>query len=227
MNYADNGISIIPANFERALVAFATRKSILPSLEASGIFWAREKDVFRRPSEKFQQSAKWRSFVGDCVVYGLFCANANMTALRDFAYHGKKYHVKNEFFYLSVEDVARWAEQHRFRAVEIDAAGAGDAFAYQWLQAAKLSPAATALLRHARAYTQKAFAYRQEYDALHPDYCLRAWDAGWLQQYKMTQSQDALPAAKSALAADYAEFKRLLRALGDQILAAAEADEII
>jgi hypothetical protein len=69
--------------------------------------------------------------------------------------------------------------------------------------------------------------FRGAYHAVHPEYHLLAWDAGWLQQYKMTQSQEALPAAKAALADDYAECKRRLRALGDQILAAAEADEMI
>lgn len=181
MNFVDHGISITRDNFERACVVFAARKSILP--DAS---WINDKDIFRRPSEKFQASDKWSEFVIDSVVFSLFHRSSYQTSLRQFEYNDEYYDVYNEWFFMSKAEILDLAEKYDLRDIYNDARSADERFVYRYLQGRELSAEAAALLEAGRELVRATFARRFIAGEEHPEWHLQAWDAGYYQAYKIT-----------------------------------------
>ncbi|MBO4855367.1 hypothetical protein J5500_03125 [Candidatus Saccharibacteria bacterium] len=180
MNYADNGNSITPDNFERACVTFACRKSILP--DAS---WVNDKDIFRKPSQEFQDSPEWNGFVKDCVVYSLFHRSSYQTALKDFDYKGEFYDVKNEWFFMSREQMMELAQKNEMNDMYYDARGDDERFVYDYLKNKQLSEEARGLLDAGKRFVEVCFTKRFIANDNNPEYCLMTWDAGYYQNYKI------------------------------------------
>ncbi|MFH1973724.1 MAG: hypothetical protein ABIK13_03950 [Patescibacteria group bacterium] len=180
MNYADNGRTVTPDNFERACVTFSVRKSILP--DAS---WVNDKDVFRRPSEKFQSSPEWTEFVHDCVVFSLFHRSSYQTSLRNFEYEGGLYDVPNEWFFMPRKKAIALAERYDLPAILDDARDADERYVYRYLSKIQLSDAARDLLLAGEALVERTFAKRYMADQDHPEWHLLTWDAGYYQAYKI------------------------------------------
>ncbi|MCL2675130.1 MAG: hypothetical protein FWE84_00840 [Firmicutes bacterium] len=227
-----NGGCFVQAdNFERCMIAFSVRKAMLEKIAEQKLLWVRDKDVFRKPSDKFQKSKEFASFTADCVVYSLFASGSNQTSLRDFEYNGKKHDIRNEFFWLSKKHVAELAQEHKNREIERDASVDKERFVYKWLgeHKADLSIEAGDLLRAATEILENSFKYRYRYtyEQNKERYNLQSWDAGWLQIYKMIASKEADGEAKAALKGEYDNFKVVLRRLGDKIAALAESDGMI
>ena len=185
MNYADNGLTVTPDNFERACVTFACRKSILP--DAS---WINDKDVFRRPSEEFQNSPEWTEFVRDCVVYSLFHRSSYQTSLRDFEYNGEFYNVYNEWFFMSNSEISDLAERYQLNDICFDARNSDERFVYKYLHSdsgrkISLSNEARELLLAGENFIRACFAKRFISNLSHPEWHLMTWDAGYYQSYKV------------------------------------------
>lgn len=185
MNYADNGLTISPENFERTCVVFASRKSILP-----GASWINDKDVFRRPSEEFQNSPEWPEFVKDCAVYSLFHKSSYMTSLRDFEYNGELYDVKNEWFFMPKEEIIKLAEKNNLNPIVYDARGSEERFVYKYLHTnsgrkINLSGEAKELLLAGEELVRTCFPKRFITNQDHPEWHLMTWDAGFYQNYKI------------------------------------------
>ncbi|MDR1793355.1 MAG: hypothetical protein LBR36_07955 [Bacteroidales bacterium] len=224
-NHGD-GQNITVENFEQCFITFAVRKSTLEVFREQDLLWVRDKDIFRRPSEKLQKSKKWTEFVADCVVYSLFASGSNQTALRNYEYNGKQWRVNNEFFWLSKSKITELAVKYGNMATQIDADGDTERFVYQWLSKDKnnISTEATQLLSFATELLEKSFVLRETYAQMYPQYHLNAWDAGWLQIYKMIFSNDRI---NDSLKDFQNEFKSHLNALGEKIFQIANEDEMI
>ncbi|MBQ6438263.1 hypothetical protein IJJ12_02680, partial [bacterium] len=184
MNYVDHGVSVTKDNFERICVTFACRKSILP--EAS---WINDKDVFRRPSNEFQQSTAWPEFVHDCVVYSLFHKSSFQTSLRNFEYQGEYYDVPNEWFFMSRQDSIKLGEQYQLNDLVFEARNSAERYVYTYLypqqQLIVLSQEAQDLLIAGQDFIRTCFAKRYMTSQDHPEWHLLTWDAGFLQSYKI------------------------------------------
>lgn len=185
MNYADHGVTVTRENFERICITFSCRKSILP--EAS---WINDKDVFRRPSEKFQSSPEWPSFVKDCVVFSLFHRSSYQTSLRNFVYNGESYDVENEWFFMPKQEIIKLAEKYNLNDIVFDARNSSERFVYKYLHTENgrkinLSNEARELLLAGEDFIKTCFAKRFMTDQSHPEWHLMTWDAGYYQSYKI------------------------------------------
>lgn len=222
---AGQGIPVDAKNFKESNVVFAVRKSWLQIISDQKLLWVRDKDVFPAPSDEFQASEDWQEFSNDCVVYSLFASGSNQTSLRDYEYGinpdgtSKKWRVENQFFWRSRETVEKLAVKHKLLEVEKDLSTDNDRYVYEYLKKRELSVESKRLLEVANKVHDASFKYRKDFDREWPKYNVLAWDAGWLQVYKMCFSRDAFFAAKNdaELQKLYDEFKLALRALGGKI----------
>lgn len=185
MNFVDHGVSVVPENFERVCVTFACRKSIIP--DAS---WVNDKDVFRRPSDEFQNSLEWRGFVRDCVVFSLFHRASYQTSLRNFEYNGDLYDVKNEWFFMSTKEIIKLASKYNLNDISFEARSSEERFVYKYLhnesnRKINLSSEARELLLAGEEFVRACFAKRYITDMSHPEWHLMTWDAGYYQSYKI------------------------------------------
>ena len=186
MNYADHGNSVTPENFERACVTFACRKSILP--DAS---WVNDKDIFHKPSDDFQDSSGWNEFVHDCVVYSLFHRASYQVSLKDFEYKNNYYNVKNEWFFMSKDEIAELANKNDLNETYFEARGASESFVYRYLhntssgRQINLSEESWNLLRAGQDLIRVCFPKRYMANEEHPEWHLLTWDAGYYQNYKI------------------------------------------
>lgn len=180
MNYADHGNTVTRDNFERACIVYSCRKSILP--DAS---WVNDKDVFRKPSQEFQDSLEWGEFVRDCVVFSLFHRSSYQTSLRNFEYGGEFYDVKNEWFFMSRERIMELAQKYEYNDMYYEARGDEDRYVYKYLKNKHVSEEARQLLDAGKRFVEACFAKRYIANDENPEYCLMTWDAGYYQNYKI------------------------------------------
>lgn len=200
MNYADNGLTITPENFERSCITFSCRKSILP--DAS---WINDKDVFRRPSEEFQSSQEWTEFVRDCVIFSLFHKSSYQTSLRDFEYNNELYNVYNEWFFMSTDEITDLADQYNLNDIAFDARNSNERFVYKYLhneqgRKINLSSEARELLLAGENFIKACFTKRYVTDLSHPEWHLMTWDAGYYQSYKIYTEHKNVPEIADAYA---------------------------
>ena len=208
MNYSDHGVTVAPENFERACVVFACRKSILP--DAS---WINDKDVFRRPSEKFQNSSEWTKFVRDCVVFSLFHRSSYQTSLRNFEYNGEFYDVYNEWFFMSKNEIMKLADKYKLNDIVFDARNSEERFMYKYLhnesgRKINLSKEARELLLAGEDFVRACLVKRYVTDLDHPEWHLMTWDAGYYQSYKVyTEHKDDSEIAEAYVRLDSARTR--------------------
>jgi hypothetical protein len=155
-----------------------------------------------------------------------FANGSNQTSLRDYEYNGRLWRVQNELFWLSKAEIVAMAVKHGNMAVQIDTDGDEERFVWRWLKQNEgiAGQARNDVLSLATELLEKSFSLRQTYNTLHPRYCLNAWDAGWLQVYKMIFSNDRI---NDSLKGEQTEFKRRLNALEKKIYEAAREDGMI
>ncbi len=159
-------LSIVPENFEQAMVVHAVRKSVKKS-------WLNDRDQFLQPDRK-----PGASYVRQCAVWNLF-ADSNQTAsLRNVAYKGQTFQIINHFFPFKTSTLKKWriADSDIVRSLAQDAA---DRFMADWLSGQKLDAASEELLELARAI-YKAF-FENFKDLPTAKYKVEHWDAGWWQ----------------------------------------------
>lgn len=166
-----NGLSIMKENFDRVITIFAARKLITKN-------WINSKDEYLAPNE---QHEKWQEFVNDCIVFSLFNSASNQTALRDIEFKGKKWTIKNEFFFMSKQRIMELADVNKYAETYEDARTDTERYVYQRLQGIELSAEAKSVLEKAIELTEKTFKYRQLFNQEHSEYQIMNWDCGWYQ----------------------------------------------
>lgn len=164
-------VSIVPANFERANAAHQARRLVPAN-------WVNDKDEYLIPN---QGHPEYDKFVKDSVVMNLFYQQA---ALRGVEFHNQIWDVKNEYFWMSHEELAELANENRSSEVENDLRKmSGERFVYDYLKENRqyLSSDVRELLQMLDDAVKSSFKYRNSFKEEHPEYYINAWDAGWYQ----------------------------------------------
>ena len=165
------GLSVMEDNFFRCMNLFAARKLVSGN-------WENSKDEYMRPDV---ENPLYQEFNNDSVIFALFHSSANQSSLRDVTYHNKKWNIKNEFFFMSKEEMMQLANQYNnddcFNDVKTDS----NRYVYNLLQSLELSEEASAVLNKACDLVRASFKYRTLFDESHPEYQINNWDAGWYQ----------------------------------------------
>ena len=190
--------SITPTNFDRVVSTFASRKLITET-------WENSADVFIAPNT---ENDKWQEFVNDSIVYSLFTGHSQQSSLRNIEYKGKLWDIKNEFFFMSKDEVMELANENNLDFTYNDARVSSDRYVYTKLQGLELSNEAREVLDKARELTIKSFRYRELFNEEHPEYQILNWDASYYQLKGML---------KEFMPNELKEFNDLFKALADKM----------
>lgn len=194
-----NGYVVNEDNFTRCTSLFAARKLIEKT-------WINSKDEYLAPNT---EHPKWQEFVNNSIVYSLFNTSSNQSSLRQVEYKGKKWDIKNEFFWMSREEMMSLANDNGNDACYQDANTSSDRYVYNLLQNITLSEEAQLVLDKACELVRKTFKYRMMFDEDNENYQINNWDCGWYQIKAL---------AKEYAKDDFEEFKTLYKKLSDKML---------
>jgi hypothetical protein len=159
-------LSIVPENFEKAMVIHAVRKNVRKT-------WLNDRDQFLMPESKPSVA-----FIRQCVVWSLFTDSNQTASLRNVAYKGETYQIVNHFFPFKTATIKKWeiSDSDIARSLKQDDE---DRFMAKWLAAQKLDPQCEELLAVAREIYKSFF---KSFKDLPTAACkVEHWDAGWWQ----------------------------------------------
>ena len=192
------GMSICKENFSRVVSMFSARKLIEKN-------WVNSADEFLAPNT---ESEKWNEFENDSMIYSIFNGAANQSSLRQVEYKGKNWDIKNEFFFMSKDEVMELANENNLDFTYNDARVSNERYVYTKLQQIDLSKEAQAVLDKATELTINSFKYRELFNDEHPEYQILNWDCGWYQIKGML---------KEFMPQEYKEFAELFKALAEKM----------
>lgn len=171
---------ITKSSFNKIVSYFAARRLISGKLST----WINGKDEYMIPNIEHE---KYKEFENDSIVYSLFNTASNQSSLRSIFYNDKFWDIKNEFFFMSEEEIKDLANGKLNRedinddvAIDIENFGE-DRFVYKKLQEIELSEEAQKVLEKARELVKSSFKNRELFNQEHPEYQINCWDAGWYQ----------------------------------------------
>lgn len=193
-----HGITLFKDNFTKCTALFSARKLIEKN-------WVNSKDEYLAPNT---EHPKWKEFVNDSIVYSLFHSASNQSSLRQVEYKGKKWDIKNEFFWMSRKEMMSLANENGNDVCYQDANVSTDRYVYNLLQNITLSEEAQLVLDKACELVRKTFKYRMMFDEDNENYQINNWDASY---YQMK------PLWKEYAKDDFEEFKSLYKKLGDKM----------
>lgn len=193
-----NGYSITTDNFDRCTALFSARKLIEKN-------WVNSKDEYLAPNT---EHPAYNEFVNDSLIYSLFHSSSNQSSLRNVDYKGKKWDIKNEFFWLSNKEIENLSNTNGFTQTYNDARTSKERYVYNKLQTITLSPEAQDVLDKASDIVRNTFKYRELFNQEHPEYQIMNWDCGWYQIKAL---------AKEYAKSDYEEFVKLYKKLADKM----------
>ena len=152
--------------------------SVFTSFMSPTINWFDYSDRHSLPNTSHPDYPQWSN---DCIVYSLFNNTSNLSSLRQIDYKGKKWDVKNEFFFLSLEEMRELATKYDYRDMLRDIVDEKNRYVYKLLEETNLSPDAQEVLDEARELIRISMKEREDFSKENPKYHLQAWDAGWTQ----------------------------------------------
>ena len=193
-----HGVSIFDNNFTRCTSLFSARRLV----QKNWINWA---DEYMAPDTS---NEKWQEFENDSIVYSLFESKSNQSSLRDIEYKGKRWNIKNEFFWLSKEEMLELSNVNGNDWCYNDARTSEERYVYKLLQSIELSNEAQAVLDKASEILRKTFKFRTMFNEDHPEYQINNWDASWYQIKAL---------AKEYCKEDLEQFKELYKKLSDKM----------
>lgn len=171
----DNSQSVHVDNFHKAVSLFVARKSINTN-------WINQKDEYLAPNENHPE---FEQFTFDSIVYSLFNNSSQQSSLRQVDYKSQKWDIKNEFFWLSKNDIQNLANENSYDNLYKDAKNSDERFVYTKLFKEgiynKLSPDAKEVLDLATELLKKSIVMRKTVSENNPEYHLDSWDAGYAQ----------------------------------------------
>lgn len=172
---------IINKNNFNVILSYFTARRLITGEYANWINW---QDEYMVPNVNDIEYKKWEN---DCIVYSIFNGKSNQSALRGISYNDEIWNIKNEFFFMSEQEIKDLANGKYNRddinedvAIDIENFG-GDRFVYKKLQEITLSEEAQAVLDKARELVKLSFNSRDLFNQMHPEYQINCWDAGWYQ----------------------------------------------
>lgn len=195
------GIVIMKENVGDCFVGFTARKLINRT-------WLNEKDEFLEPNEENEQ---FDQFKNDSLVYSLFHSGSNQSSLRQVTYKDKLWDIKNEFFWMSVDEMKKLADDHGYDRLYNDARTSPNRHVYNLLFGEdriydKLSPDAKLVLDKASELVRKSIQARQLMS--NNENHLDSWDAGYA-QLKLVW--------KEYFSEDFKEFRQMYKNLEDRM----------
>lgn len=193
-----HGHGLSTDNFTKCTALFAARKLIIKN-------WVNSKDEYLAPNESHPL---FNEFVNDSIVYSLFHPSSNQSSLRNVEYKGKTWDIKNEFFFMSKDEMVNLANENNNDECYEDARTDKERYVYTLLENTTLSVEAKAVLEKAREIVRKAFKYRSLFNESHPEYYINTWDAGWYQIKEL---------AKEFIPNELDEFKKLYKTLSEKM----------
>ena len=194
-----HGYSLNEENIKNSLALFSTRKLVEGN-------WINDKDEYMAPDTT---NEKWQEFENDSIVYSLFNTSSNQSSLRQVEYKGKKWDIKNEFFWMSKEEILGLSEEFSNDYCYNDARVSDERYVYKLLQGIELSDEAQAVLDKACEIVRKTFKYRKLFNEEHENYQINNFDCGWYQIKAL---------AKEYAKDDLEQFKTLYKKLADKML---------
>jgi hypothetical protein len=193
-----HGVVVMKDNFTKCTALFSARKLIDGN-------WINDKDEYLAPNEEHPQ---YQEFVNDSIIFSLFHSASNQSSLRNIEYKGKKWDIKNEFFFMSKNEILDLANEYGFDFTFNDANVSNERYVYTLLQNIELSNEAKVVLDKAIELTKKSFRYRELFNEEHPEYQILNWDASYYQLKAMW---------KEYMPQEYKEFTELYKKLADKM----------
>ena len=195
------GFSVNYQNFKDVTVHFTVRKLI----KADWINWC---DEYYIPNEEHDE---YQKFAYDCVVYSLFESKSNQSSLRQITYKEKLWDIKNEFFWLSKEEMMNLANDINYTELYNDARADNNRYVHNLLFGEEniyeqISPDAKLVLDKATELTRMSMTMRSHFADDHNH--LNSWDAGYA-QLKLVW--------KEYFPDEFKEFRQLYKNLEDRM----------
>lgn len=168
------GFSVNHENFYDVCKLFSARKSIQSN-------WVNQKDEYLVPNENHQDMD---IFKNDSIIFSLFNNSSNQSSLRQITYKDKLWNIKNQFFWMSKEEITNLANQNNFAELYNDVRTDSDRYVYNLLFGEEriydqLSEEAKDVLDTATNLVRLSFGMRRNFadETNH----LNSWDAGYAQ----------------------------------------------
>ncbi len=179
-----HGLSIIEENYFKCINIYTSRRLITGQYAN----WKNWNDEYLAPNE---QHSNYKQFTYDSIIYSLFDSKANQSSLRQIDYKNKKWDIKNEFFWLSKNEMQALANENSYDELYKDAKNGDERYVYKKLFQEgiyeKLSPEAKEVLDIATDLLKKSIKARKLVSEEHPEYHLNSFDAGWAQLKLITK----------------------------------------
>ena len=172
-----SGIPVIKSNILKTFVLFSAR--VLISGEHAT--WCNLYDEYMEPNE---EHSLYTNFTNDSVVYSLFNSKSQQSSLRQITYKDRLWDIKNEFFWMSKEEMMDLANNANYTELYSDARTDSNRHVYKLLFGQEdiynnLSPDAKLVLDKASEMVRMSMDIRTHFadDINH----LNSWDAGYAQ----------------------------------------------
>ena len=199
--YAGHGLSVIPENFKKCVNLFTARKIINKG-------WVNSKDEYLTPNETHEQ---YKQFTNDSIIVSLFHIHSFQTSLRQVTYKHQLWDIKNEFFWMSKEEMTELANNNNYNELYSDARTDNNRYVHNLLFGEQniynqLSPDSKLVLDKATELVRMSMTMRSHFadDNNH----LNSWDAGYA-QLKLVW--------KEYFPEEFKEFRQLYKNLEDRM----------
>lgn len=194
-------LSVIKDNFFKMVTTFSARKLVIPT-------WINFKDEYYEPNIVHPN---YKQFTYDSLVYSLFNSHSQQSSLRQITYKDKLWDIKNEFFWMSKEEMLELANNTNYTELYNDARTDTNRYVYKLLFGEQniydqLSPDAKLVLDKATELTRMSMVMRQHFADNHNH--LNSWDAGYA-QLKLVW--------KEYFPDEFKEFRQLYKNLEDRM----------
>lgn len=167
-----HGHGVNADNIDRCTTLFAARKLVDKN-------WINSKDEYLAPNT---EHPKWGEFVNDSLIFSLFHSSSNQSSLKGIEYRGKKWDIKNEWFFMPRCEITRMAyDNSNSQCLHDCLSGTEERFMYKHMQGRDFSNESSLVLFLAMGMVFNTFMYREIFNAEYPEYQVNNWDAGWYQ----------------------------------------------
>ena len=168
------GSLVFNENFDKVCVTF-TSSSLINGK------WHNKKDEYLRPNT---ENINYDQFVKDSIVNMLFSEKNGQTSLRQVTYKDQLWDIKNEFFWMSKEEMTELANNNNYNELYADARTDKNRYVHTLLFGEEniyeqLSPDAKLVLDKATELTRMSMTMRSHFADDHNH--LNSWDAGYAQ----------------------------------------------